>query len=99
MDILHDYLMLISSPVACKKPVTTYLIIYISVLICRITCNAMVFRVTEDGVIKADTLCKFVESPSGATRLVGEKHQVRIFVTFLMHFKYNFFLDDSGIIA
>lgn len=52
----------------------------------------MVFRVTEDGVIKADTLCKFVESPSGATRLVGEKHQVRIFVTFLMHFNTIFFL-------
>lgn len=40
------------------------------------------FRVTEDGDIKADTLCKFVESPSGATRLVGEKHQVKTSVNF-----------------
>lgn len=42
----------------------------------------MVFRITEDGVIKADTLCKFVESPSGATRLVGNKHQVGNYITF-----------------
>ena len=38
----------------------------------------MVFKVTEDGVIKADTLCNFVDIPTKATRLVGEKHQVRI---------------------
>ena len=40
-------------------------------------CEAMVFRVTEDGIIKADTLCEFTKKPQGATRLVGQKHQVR----------------------
>ena len=37
----------------------------------------MVFKVTEDGVIKADTLCNFADIPTKATRIVGEKHQVR----------------------
>ena len=37
----------------------------------------MVFRVTEDGIIKADTLCKFTESPLGTKRLVGDQHKVR----------------------
>lgn len=37
----------------------------------------MVFRVTEDGIIKADTLCEFTKKPQGASRLVGQKHQVR----------------------
>ncbi|KAJ7336050.1 hypothetical protein OS493_013425 [Desmophyllum pertusum] len=35
-----------------------------------ITCEAMVFKVSEDGMIKADTLCIFVDFPSGAERLV-----------------------------
>ena len=37
----------------------------------------MVFKITEDGLITADTLCNFVESPRGATRLVGDKYKVR----------------------
>ena len=41
-----------------------------------ITCEAMLFRVTEDGIIEADTLCEFTEKPSVATRLVGDKHKV-----------------------
>lgn len=42
----------------------------------RIACQAMVFKVTEDGVIQADTLCNFVKIPTAATRLVGDKHQM-----------------------
>ncbi|KAJ7336041.1 hypothetical protein OS493_013416 [Desmophyllum pertusum] len=41
-----------------------------------ITCEAMVFKVSEDGMIKADTLCIFVDFPSGAERLVGDEHQL-----------------------
>ena len=39
----------------------------------------MVFKVTEDGMIQADTLCNFVEIPTTAKRLVGDKHQVNVF--------------------
>ena len=37
----------------------------------------MVFIVSEDGIITADTLCEFTEKPQGTKRLVGEKHRVR----------------------
>ena len=43
-----------------------------------ITCEAMVFRITEDGILKADTLCEFTEKPRGSTRIVGDKHKVGI---------------------
>ena len=40
------------------------------------------FKITEDGLITADTLCNFVESPRGATHLVGDKYQVRTLIDF-----------------
>lgn len=42
----------------------------------------MVFKITEDGLITADTLCNFVEFPRGATYLVGDKYQVRALIKF-----------------
>ena len=42
----------------------------------------MVFKITEDGFITADTLCNFVEFPRGATYLVGDKYQVRALIKF-----------------
>ncbi|XP_067023578.1 protocadherin Fat 4-like isoform X2 [Acropora muricata] len=41
-----------------------------------ITCEAMVFRVTQNGTLKADTLCEFTKKPSSVTRLVGDKHKL-----------------------
>jgi len=41
-----------------------------------ITCEAMVFRVTQNGTLKADTLCEFTKKPNSVTRLVGDKHKV-----------------------
>ena len=52
----------------------------IIVSVFRITCEAMVFNITEDGLITADTLCNFVELPRGATYLVGDRYQVRTFI-------------------
>ena len=40
------------------------------------------FKITEDGLITADTLCNFVEFPRGATYLVGDKYQVRTSIKF-----------------
>ena len=52
----------------------------------------MVFKVTEDGMIQADTLCNFVEIPTTAKRLVGDKHQVNISQTLIIlrGFKLSF---------
>ena len=42
------------------------------------------FKVTEDGIIGADTLCKFTESPLGTKRLVGDKHKARRELNFFL---------------
>ena len=47
------------------------------------------FKITEDGLITADTLCNFVEFPRGATHLVGDKCQVRT----LIKFRWSIFMS------
>ena len=42
------------------------------------------FKITEDALITADTLCNFEEVPRGATHLVGDKYQVRTLINFCL---------------